>query len=48
MKKLVSEIRRTFTSDADITLVNTGNMKYLMAVLEGGLRIYPPVPCGLP
>ncbi len=46
MAKLVAEVRGAFTNDADIDLVNTGQLTYLAAVLEDALRIYPPVPKG--
>jgi cytochrome P450 len=47
-KKLVAEIRSAFKSDADITIENLARLKYLRACLEEGLRMYPPVPIGLP
>ncbi|KAH8808674.1 toxin biosynthesis cytochrome P450 monooxygenase [Xylogone sp. PMI_703] len=48
MKKLVDEIRGSFSSEKQITLTTAGNLKYLLAVLEEGMRMYPPVPVGLP
>jgi cytochrome P450 len=48
LEKLTHEIRTTFTSDADITIENLQRLKYLRACLEEGLRMYPPVPIGLP
>ncbi|KAH7128559.1 cytochrome P450 [Dendryphion nanum] len=48
LKKLVEEIRASFNSDADITIENLQRLKYLRACLEEGLRMYPPVPIGLP
>ncbi|KAL4861251.1 hypothetical protein BDV12DRAFT_208241 [Aspergillus spectabilis] len=48
MEKLVREIREAFHSDSDIELGALMRMKYLNACIEEGLRIYPPVPVGLP
>ena len=47
-KKLCVEVRSAFTSNDQITLVATGQLQYLAAVLEEGLRIFPPVPASLP
>lgn len=47
LQKLVFEIRNTFTTDIDINLTATNKMQYLNAVIEEGLRIYPPVASGL-
>ncbi|OQV06561.1 hypothetical protein CLAIMM_11111 [Cladophialophora immunda] len=44
---LVQEIRSTFAKEEDITSVSVTNAKYLLAVLNEGLRIYPPSPGGL-
>ncbi|KAF2014226.1 cytochrome P450 [Aaosphaeria arxii CBS 175.79] len=48
LKKLVDEIRGAFKSDDDITIEGLQRLKYLRACLEEGLRMYPPVPIGLP
>lgn len=48
MKKLVEEIRSSFSSESEINFVTLGKLKYLMACVEEGLRRYPPVPNGLP
>ena len=48
MKELVEEIRTTFTDFDDVTLEAVARLKYLDAVLREGLRMYPPVPIGLP
>ncbi|KAI5810728.1 cytochrome P450 [Pyronema omphalodes] len=47
-KKLLEEIRTTFTSYDEITARATEHCKYLKAVIDEGLRIYPPVPIGMP
>lgn len=48
MKKLVDEVRGSFESENEINLVTVGRLKYMLAVLDEGLRMYPPVPVGLP
>ena len=45
--KLTHEIRSTFRNEEDITMVSVNKCRYLLAVLNEGLRIYPPVPSGL-
>jgi cytochrome P450 len=48
MKKLTSEIRHGFVTEDEITIERLQALKYLNACLEEGLRMYPPVPSGLP
>jgi cytochrome P450 len=48
MALLVEEIRTEFPNDEDISMERLPQIKYLHACLEEGLRIYPPVPFGLP
>jgi averantin hydroxylase len=43
MAKLVTEIRTTFKNDSDIDLVTVGKLEYMLAVLNEGMRIYPPL-----
>jgi cytochrome P450 len=45
---LTNEIRSAFTSIEDMNLESLARQKYLMAVLQEGLRMYPPVPVELP
>jgi cytochrome P450 len=45
---LQKEIRSAFTSLDDMDLESLARQKYLMAVLQEGLRMYPPVPTELP
>ncbi|KAF2261395.1 benzoate 4-monooxygenase cytochrome P450 [Lojkania enalia] len=47
LDKLATEIRGAFADDADITFEATSNLTYLNAVIEEGLRMYPPVPHAL-
>lgn len=45
---LQKEIRTAFSSFDDLGLESLAKQKYLMAVLQEGLRMYPPVPSELP
>lgn len=49
MTKITTEIRSTFSSLEEITLqsVNSGKLKYTLAVLDETMRIYPAVPIQL-
>lgn len=47
-KTLAEEIRGSFKTSEDITITNLLSLKYLNAVVEEGLRIYPPVPSNMP
>lgn len=48
LARLTHEIRTTFTSPGDITGDATAVCQYLHAVVEEGLRVFPPVAAGLP
>ncbi|KAF4969066.1 hypothetical protein FSARC_3628 [Fusarium sarcochroum] len=48
LAKLQAEMRSTFSSEDEITGDSTNNLTYLNAVIEEGLRIFPPVSFGLP
>jgi hypothetical protein len=48
MSTLQDEIRGTFEAREDMTMGRLAQMKYLNACIEEGLRMYPPVPIGLP
>ncbi|KAI0525454.1 cytochrome P450 [Xylaria bambusicola] len=48
LKKLEQEVRSTFKSDDEITLLSVSNLPYMLACLNESLRRYPPVAGGLP
>lgn len=47
-EKLAGEIRGAFSNFDQITGRSTERLTYLKAVIEEGLRIYPPIAAGLP
>ncbi|USW46711.1 Putative cytochrome P450 [Septoria linicola] len=48
LQKLTQAIRGSHSSSEDITMESLQHLKYLHAVLQEGLRMYPPVPSMLP
>lgn len=48
LAKLTDEVRSSFSSDGEITLLSVGNLSYMLACLNESLRQYPPVASGLP
>ncbi|KAH6615956.1 cytochrome P450 [Chaetomium sp. MPI-SDFR-AT-0129] len=48
LKKLTREIRGAFQSEAEIDFSSVSTLPYLLACLDEALRMYPPVPTGLP
>lgn len=48
MKRLAAEIKGEFADEDDITMERIAKLSYLHACVEEGLRLYPPVPAGLP
>lgn len=48
LDRLIAEVRSSFSSFDDITMTKLSQLAYLNACLEEGLRMYPPVPVGLP
>ncbi|KAJ6095928.1 hypothetical protein N7486_006674 [Penicillium sp. IBT 16267x] len=48
LRKLQDEVWGAFQSDDQITLENCNKLKYIHAVLTEALRVYPPLPVGLP
>lgn len=48
LDRLKAEIRGAFSSEEEITWSAVNQLKYTLAVLNEGLRMYPPVPFGFP
>ncbi|KAL1969566.1 hypothetical protein VTN77DRAFT_9004 [Rasamsonia byssochlamydoides] len=48
LDKLTAEVRSTFERDEDINLISVNSLKYELAVLDEGLRLFPPASAGLP
>lgn len=48
IKKLNEEVRSAFASSDDISMEGLQGLPYLNACIKEGLRLYPPVPVGLP
>lgn len=42
MANLVNEIRTSFTHEREISFHSAASLKYLSAVIEESLRLYPP------
>jgi cytochrome P450 len=47
-EKLLFQIRHRFSSPSEITFSSLADMSYLRAVLQEALRMYPPLPLGMP
>jgi cytochrome P450 len=47
LKKLTDEVRSTFANEDEIDFKSASSLKYLIACLKEGFRVYPPVPVGL-
>ena len=47
-EKLTREIRERFSSYDQINGQSTGTLPYLVATIDEGLRLYPPIAMGLP
>lgn len=48
LAKLTEEVRSCFSSEGEITLLSVQKLKYMLAVLDETLRLYPPVPGSAP
>ncbi|KAK3903621.1 hypothetical protein C8A05DRAFT_14442 [Staphylotrichum tortipilum] len=47
-KKLAEEVRSTFSSVEEIDLFSVNKLRYMLAVLDESMRMFPPVPSQLP
>ncbi|KAF2682945.1 benzoate 4-monooxygenase cytochrome P450 [Lentithecium fluviatile CBS 122367] len=48
LHRLTQEIRSSFEKESEITIASTGNLSYLNAVINEGLRLDAPVVIGVP
>ncbi|KAK5658141.1 hypothetical protein OQA88_2114 [Cercophora sp. LCS_1] len=48
MTRLVEEIRGEFGEEGEITMESTAGLRYLNACIQEALRLFPPVPVGVP
>ncbi|ETS80705.1 hypothetical protein PFICI_08234 [Pestalotiopsis fici W106-1] len=48
LARLTREVRSAFVSDDDITMAKASQLDYMLACLEETMRLYPPVPIGMP
>lgn len=44
MKKVIDEIRQSFRTEEEIDITGVNKLKYMLAVLDEALRMYPPAP----
>ncbi|KAK1997731.1 cytochrome P450 [Colletotrichum falcatum] len=47
LAKLVEEVRTAFSSEGDIDVLSVQKLRYMLAVLDESMRVYPVVPIGL-
>lgn len=48
LSRLAEEVRSTFKSEDEITLLSVSRLHYMLACLDEALRCYPPVAIGFP
>lgn len=48
LRKLTDEVRSAFKTEDEININTVSNLPYMLACLDEALRMYPPVPIGLP
>ncbi|KAI1213179.1 cytochrome P450 [Annulohypoxylon truncatum] len=48
LAKLAQEVRSSFNSDEEITLLSVNNLSYMLACLNEAFRLYPPAAADLP
>ena len=46
--KLTEEVRTAFKDESEINMASVNKLTYMLACLDEALRVYPPVPTGLP
>ncbi|KAK0670211.1 putative cytochrome P450 pisatin demethylase-like protein [Cercophora samala] len=46
--RLAEEVRQQFKSEDEIDFFNVNRLKYMLAVLDEAMRLFPPVPANLP
>ncbi|KAF2183058.1 cytochrome P450 [Zopfia rhizophila CBS 207.26] len=44
LRNLENEVGGAFQSESDITITSVGKLKYMLAVLDEGMRLYSPIP----
>ncbi|KAK1958659.1 cytochrome P450 [Colletotrichum sublineola] len=47
LAKLAEEVRTSFSSEKDIDVLSVQKLRYMLAVLDESMRVYPVVPVGL-
>lgn len=47
MAKLAEEVRTSFASEQEIDVLSVQKLRYMLAVLDESMRVYPVVPIGL-
>jgi cytochrome P450 len=48
LQKVSEEVRTKFNSEDEITLTSVSRLTYMLACLNEAMRVYPPVPFGMP
>ena len=48
LQKVAEEVRTKFNSEDEITLTSVTRLTYMLACLNEAMRVYPPVPFGMP
>lgn len=48
LHKLSEEVRSRFTDESEINMTSVNKLGYMLACFNEAMRVYPPVPTGLP
>lgn len=48
LQKVTAEVRGAFKTESEIDITSVSNLEYMLACLNEGLRLYPPVPVQIP